>query len=125
MSVKTSAPITNVAVSQTTLERTRVRADEVRSGVRDATAPAATTARTPDVLICSASRYAANGVTSERALTATESVTRTRSFLTTQPMASPTASPPTLMRTKAPAAQASEHAPNAAARTAIRYETNA
>ena len=112
ISVKTKAPIANVAVSQTTLERTRVRADAVRSGVRDATAPAATTARTPDALICSASRYAANGVSNDTVLTATESVTKGRSFLTIQPMASPTASPPMLMRTKAPAAQASENDPN-------------
>src|SRR6266516_4707440 len=120
MSMKTSAPIANVAVSHTTLVRTLVRADVVRRGLRDATAPAATTASTPDALNCSAIRYAANGVISDRVLTAMESVKRGRSFLKTQPTASPTASPPIVMATNAPAAKASENDPTAAARTAIR-----
>ena len=120
MSVKTSPPIANVAVSHTTFARTRVPADCVRRGVRDATAPAATTARTPEALICSAIRYAAKGIANVIVLKAMESVTRGRSFLNSQPIASPTASPPALMAMKAPAAQASENEPSAAACTAIR-----
>ena len=111
----------NVMVDQLDWANRRAGADCSRSALWPRMSPAMTTASTPDAWISSASRYAANGVTSEMAVRVTVSATWAWTLAMTRATSRPTPRPPTTEMAKSRVISIAVMWPSMAVVAAVRH----